>query len=145
MSAPAERVAMLEAFGAPPTQATAVLVSQNPVQRLVRALAILGGCWAAAIVSVFFPVAHFFLVPGFIVLGVVLAVLRSRERERLLGIHGVCPRCHREHDFGRGDRQSGQIWVTCPGCFTRLRVTIEPRQSPGTSHSVPLTRVGASR
>src|SRR5262249_41873538 len=107
MSAPTERVAMLEAFGAPPTQATAVLVSQNPAQRLVRALSILGGCWAAAIVSVFFPVAHFFLVPGFIVLGVVLAVLRSRERERLLGIHGVCPRCRREHGFGRGDRQSG--------------------------------------
>src|SRR5262249_17712944 len=145
MSAPTERVAMLEAFGAPPTQATAVLVSQNPAQRLVRALAILGGCWAAAIVSVFFPVAHFFLVPGFIVLGVVLAVLPSRARWRLLGIDGACPRCHRGPALGRGDRQGGQIWVPCPGCFSRLRVPTGPRQSPGTSHSVPLTRAGASR
>jgi hypothetical protein len=145
VSAPHERDAALEAFGAPATRATVRLVSQNPGQRLVRALAALAACWVAAIVSVFFPVAHFFLVPGFLVLGVVLAVLRGRERERLLGVQGVCPRCHREQDFGRGGRQSGQTWVTCPGCFTRLRVTIEPRESPGANPSAPLTRVRTVR
>jgi hypothetical protein len=129
MIAPRERGATLEAFGAPVSRATARLVSQNQGQRFARALGALAACWAAAIVSVFFPVAHFFLVPGFIVLGVVLAVLRGRERERLLGVHGVCPRCHREQDFGRGDREGRQTWVTCPGCFTRLRVTMDPRQS----------------
>jgi hypothetical protein len=137
MSVSHERGAALEVFGAPPTRATAVLVSQNPGERLVRALAALGGCWGAAVVSVFFPVAHFFLVPGFLVLGVVLAVVRGRERERLVGLHGLCPRCHREQDFGRGDRQGGQTWVTCPACFNRLRVAIEPRESPGASASAP--------
>jgi len=145
MSAPRERVATLQAFGAPPSRATAVLVTQNPGQRLVRALAVLAGCWIAAIASVFIPLAHFFLVPGFAVLGVVLAVVRGRERERLLGLHGVCPRCRREQDFGRGGRQGGQTWVTCPGCFTRLLVTIEPRESPGTNPSAPLARAGSLR
>jgi len=145
MSVPRERVATLEAFGAPSSRATAVFVSQNPAQRLVRAFAMLGGCWIAAVVSVFIPVAHFFLVPGFAVLGVVLAVLRGRERERLLGLHGVCPRCHREQDFGRGGRQGGQIWVTCPRCFTRLHVTMEPRESTGTNSSAaPVTPAGTA-
>jgi hypothetical protein len=146
MSTPRERVATLEAFGAPPTRATAVLVSQNPGQRFVRAIAVLAACWAAAIVSVFFPVAHFFLVPGFVVLGVVLAVLRGRERERLLGIHGACPRCHREQDFGRGGRQGGQTWVTCPECFTRLRVTIESRETSEASPAAsPVTPAGTAQ
>jgi hypothetical protein len=137
MSAPHERAATLEAFGAPVTRATAVLVSQNPGQRLVRAIAILVGCWAAAIASVFIPVAHFFLVPGFVVLGVALAVYRGRERERLLGVHGVCPRCGREQELGRGERQGGQTWVTCPACFTRLLVTIGARGPSGASSAAP--------
>jgi hypothetical protein len=143
MSTARERGATLEAFGAPVTRATARLVAQNQGQRLGRAVGALAACWAAAVVSVFFPVAHFFLVPGFLVLGVVLAVLRGRERERLLGVYGICPRCHREQDFGQGDRQGGQTWVTCPGCFTRLRVTIDPRPSaPGST--TPQSRTPAA-
>jgi hypothetical protein len=131
MSAPHESRAELAAFGAPPSRATAILATQNLGQRLARALAGLVGCWAAAIVSVFIPVAHFFLVPGFLVLGVVWAVARSRERQRLLGLRGTCPRCGRDEEFGRGERQGGQTWVTCPGCFTRLLVTIEPAAPHG--------------
>lgn len=137
MSAPHERAATLEAFGGPLTHATAVLVSQNPGQRLVRAIAILAGCWAAAIASVFIPVAHFLLVPGFAVLGVALAVFRGRERERLLGVHGVCPRCGRAQELGRGERQGDRTWVTCPACFTRLLVTIESRDLSGASPAAP--------
>jgi len=131
MSVPHESPASLVAFGAPPSHATAVLVTQNLGQRLARALGGLVGCWVAAIVSVFIPVAHFFLVPGFLVLGVGWAVLRARERERLLELRGICPRCGREEEFGRGERQGRRTWVTCPGCFTRLLVTIEPGASPG--------------
>jgi uncharacterized protein involved in cysteine biosynthesis len=37
--------------------------------------------WGAAAVSVFIPVAHFLLVPGFAVAGVVIFVKRMRDRE----------------------------------------------------------------
>lgn len=131
MSAPYERHATLQVFGAVPTGATAALVPQNLGQRIARAFGGLIASWAAAIVSIFIPVAHFILVPGFLVLGVTWAVLRSRERERLLRLRGICPRCGREEDFGRGGRQGGQLWVTCPGCFNRLLVTIERPESSG--------------
>ena len=142
MSAPHERRAALQVFGAAPTRAIAVLVSQNPGQRLARALGGLIACWAAAIVSIFIPLAHFILVPGFLVLGVTWAVVRGRERERLLQLRGTCPRCGRDGDLGRGGRQGGQLWVTCPGCRNRLLVTIEPLESPG---QPVLTSTGISR
>jgi len=147
MSALHERCATLQVFGAASTRAVATLTSQNLGQRLTRALAVLAACWAAAIVSIFFPVAHFILVPGFLVLGIVLAVVRGRERERLLTLRGTCPRCGRAEDFGRGGRQSGQLWVTCPGCLNRVRVTIEPAgEPPGSSAPEPsLPSTGATR
>jgi hypothetical protein len=129
MSALATRVATLHVFGAAPTRATALLESLSPGRRLVRALAVLAACWGAAIVSIFFPVAHFFLVPGFLVPGVVWAVLRGRERQQVLRLQGVCPRCAREQEFVQGGRQNGQAWVSCPGCFNRVFVTIEPPDS----------------
>jgi hypothetical protein len=81
-------------------------------------------------------------VPGFLVVGVIWAVVRARERERLLQLRGLCPRCGRDEDFGRSGRQGGQLWVTCPGCHNRLLVTIEPSESP---RPPALTSAGISR
>jgi hypothetical protein len=131
MSASRERRATLTVFGAPPTPATAVLVSQSLGQRLARAVGVLVACWAVAIVAIFIPLAHFFLVPGFLVLGVVWAALRGRERERLLRLRGTCPRCGREAEFVPGGPQGRQTAVDCPRCFTRLVVTVEPPATPG--------------
>src|SRR5262249_3057376 len=105
------RGATLHVFGAAPTHATAAAEPLNLGGRLARSLRILLACWAAAIVSIFIPVAHFFLVPGFLVLGVVLAVVRGRDRERLLRLHGLCPRCRREQEFVQSGRQGGELWV----------------------------------
>src|SRR5262245_9384591 len=101
---PVARSATLHVFGAAPTGATAEVESLSLSRRLVRAVAVLSACWGAAIISIFIPVAHFFLVPGFVVLGVVGAILRSRERDRLLRIQGTCPRCGREEEFVQGGR-----------------------------------------
>jgi len=131
MSAPHERQAVLQVFGAPPTGAVAVVAAQNPGQRLARAIGVLAACWAAAVVSIFIPLAHFVLVPGFLVLGIGLGLVRGRERERLLSLRGTCPRCGQAEEFGRGGHQGGRLWVTCPGCHNRVRVTIEPGGPPG--------------
>jgi len=146
MSTLGAQAATLEVFGAAATRATATLESLSPGRRLVRALAVLAACWAAAVVSIFLPVAHFFLVPGFLVLGVVWAVIRGREREQVLRLHGVCPRCAREQDFVQGGHQDGRAWVSCPACFNRLFVTIGPPES-ASSHPGPgpLTSVRTGR
>ena len=110
----------LGAFGAPSLAATARVVRQSPQRRMRRALAALGICWGAAIPCLFIPLAHFFLVPSLVTTGIVLAVLRSREDMRLLGVHGRCPRCGVEQDLPAGGRLRGERALDCPRCHNRL-------------------------
>ena len=46
--------------------------------------------WALALGGLFIPVAHFILVPTFVVAGIVVAVKRSREDRRLVLLRGAC-------------------------------------------------------
>ena len=110
----------LGAFGAPSLAATARIVRQSPQRRMRRALAALGICWGAAIPCLFIPLAHFFLVPSLVTTGIVLAVLRSREDMRLLGVQGRCPRCGVEQEFPASGRLRGERALDCPLCHNRL-------------------------
>jgi hypothetical protein len=124
MSRQLEVPATLTVFGAAPTQATLTLVPLSLGWRLARALGVLAACWAAATIAVFIPVAHFLLVPALAIAGPVWAAIRFREHQRLVRVHGVCPRCGRVQDFTAGGTPGRQPVVHCPGCFNRLVVTI---------------------
>jgi hypothetical protein len=113
----------LTVFGAAPTQATATLVPLGPGRRLARALAALAACWAAAVVAVFIPVAHFLLVPALAIAGPVWACFRLRERQRLVRVRGTCPRCGRSQEFVPGGTVERRPAVDCPGCLDRVVVT----------------------
>src|SRR4029077_17101825 len=99
-----ETQASLTAFGYPPCSVTAVIIEQTPTQRLGRALAGLGMCWALALGGLFIPGAHFILVPTFVVAGFIVAVKRAREDRRLVLLRGVCPRCGAAQEFKPGGR-----------------------------------------
>jgi uncharacterized paraquat-inducible protein A len=118
-----ELPATINVFGSAPVPATARVLHQSPSERMTRVLTALGICWGIAAVTVFMPVAHFILVPTFLLLGIVLAVLRSREDVRLLGAHGRCPRCGVEQDFPGGGRFQGEQALDCPRCHNRLTLT----------------------
>ena len=124
MGAPREVSATLTIFGADPRPAALTLVSLDPSRRLARALGVLALCWGAALVAVFIPVAHFVLVPGLAIAGVVWAILRMRQREQILRIRGTCPRCGREGNFVPTGGVGRSLAVTCPGCFNSLGVSV---------------------
>ena len=111
-----ETQASLTAFGFPPCGVTAVIIEQTPAQRLGRALAGLGMCWALALGGLFIPVAHFILVPTFVVAGIIVAVKRAREDRRLVLLRGVCPRCGAAQEFKPGGRFATGRCVDCPKC-----------------------------
>src|SRR5216683_2576189 len=94
----------LTAFGYEPSPATAVVVEQPPGTRFGRVLGGLGMFWGLALASVFIPVAHFVLVPTFVVGGIVMALKRAREDRRLILLRGACPRCGAAQDFRPGGR-----------------------------------------
>lgn len=120
---PVEVRGRLTVFGAPPAPATLGIERLSAGRRLARAAVALAACWGAAAVAVFIPVAHLVLVPALAVAGVALAGLRLRERERLVRVHGICPRCRREQVFVVSGSLGGGPTVDCPGCLNRLVVT----------------------
>lgn len=65
-------------------------------ERVMRALTILGICWGLAAVTILIPVAHFVLVPGFLLAGPFAAWFRYRPRSLVLGGVGTCPGCDAE-------------------------------------------------
>ncbi|HKZ06268.1 MAG TPA: hypothetical protein VJU81_12425 [Methylomirabilota bacterium] len=115
--------ATLAVFGAPPAPATARVARQTPADRMRRVLTALGIFWGLAIPAVFMPVAHFILVPSLLLIGAVVAALRSREDMRLLGAHGRCPRCGVDQEFPGGGRFHGEQALDCPRCHNRLTLT----------------------
>jgi hypothetical protein len=120
-----ETQASLTAFGHPPCWVTAVIIEQRPSQRLGRALAGLGMCWALALGGLFIPVAHFILVPTFVVAGIVVAVRRARENRRLLLLRGACPRCGAAQEFKPGGRFVTGRSIDCPKCHGTLTLVTE--------------------
>jgi hypothetical protein len=120
MSTETEVPAQLTAFGHPPQPAQAVILEQAPGQRFARTLAGLGMFWGLGLASVFIPVAHFVLVPTFVVAGIVMAVKRAREDRRLLLVRGACPRCGAVQELRPGGRFVDGRSFDCPKCHGNL-------------------------
>lgn len=112
--------ASLTAFGHPPSRVTAVVIEQTPPQRLGRTLAGLGMFWALALGGLFIPVAHFILVPTFVVTGIIVGLKRAREDRRLVQLRGACPRCGAAQEFKAGGRFATGCSVDCPKCHGTL-------------------------
>jgi hypothetical protein len=120
MSTESEVSTYLTAFGHQPSPARALIVEQAPGQRFARTAGGLGMFWGLALASVFIPVAHFVLVPAFVVGGIVMAVKRAREDRRLLWVRGVCPRCGVEQELKPGGRFVDGRTFDCPSCHGNI-------------------------
>jgi hypothetical protein len=114
--------ATLTAFGAPPGSATATVIHQTPPQRLARTFGALGMFWGLALIGLFIPLAHFILVPTFFTAGIVVAVLKAREDQRLVKVCGACPHCGVDQEFEVGGRFTRERSLVCPLCHNILRL-----------------------
>lgn len=83
----------------------------------------LAAAWLAAVVSVFIPVAHFLLVPGFFIFGLYLLFHNLRLRTSVAEVRGTCPDCGREQEFEIAGSWNPPHHVTCAGCQRSLVIT----------------------
>lgn len=83
-------------YGAGRTTATVTVTSFNRPERVGRALKGLATWWAAAVGSVFIPVAHFLLVPSLGLFGIYTFFERLGAAEVATAANGVCPDCGKE-------------------------------------------------
>src|SRR5215510_12082257 len=121
-----ERVAAQFVYHDKAGPATVNVRQHGRPDRIRRAAKAWAGCWGAAIVAVFLPVLHFFLVPALLVGGPLYAMLMMRERVTVLGADGDCPACgtaqHPRMKAGASDRME----FRCESCRRALALKLPP-------------------
>jgi len=107
----------------------------QPTETLVRLESVdsrqrIGGAWARfglflvlAVVSVLIPVAHFILVPGFLIAAFASLVMKLGATTRILSARATCPDCGAEQELDLPGAWRLPRDVTCRGCQRRLTVT----------------------
>jgi hypothetical protein len=123
---PIELAAQLKGFHPDAAPARVRLESFDRAGRVRRAAIGLAQSWGIAIVSIFIPVAHFFLVPGFFIAGVVIAVRRLGMETIVRGARGTCPDCGMEQTLDLPTRWDPPLDVDCRHCHRRLQLTLSP-------------------
>lgn len=91
-------------------------------ERLRRALKMLVILWAVALVTVFIPIAHFVLVPTFLLAGPIVALRRYGMKSALEKVGGVCPACGQEIAIPLEPSDWLPKRTYCPACNKPLRL-----------------------
>jgi hypothetical protein len=90
--------------------------------RWMRALKMLGIMWALAVATVFIPIAHFVLVPGFLLAGPVTAVMRYRVTEMAEAAQGECPTCSQTVTVALDPTARLPLWTYCSASNDPIRL-----------------------
>jgi hypothetical protein len=91
-------------------------------ERWWRALAMLGFMWGLAVATAFIPLAHFVLVPAFLIAGPVTAVLRYRAGEHVEVATGECPTCGRVTTVPLDPAARLPVWTYCTASNDPIRL-----------------------
>lgn len=116
---------VLHFFGFPKTEADVTYTRHDPAGRTRRAVWALVACLALATLSILIPIAHFVLVPGFVLVGVFLFVKRLGEGSTLLAVAGVCPRCGEPREFDATGPLRPTTKVHCPVCQNAIDLVVD--------------------
>jgi len=96
----------------------------NSSERLVHAGKYWGGCWLAALGAVFIPVAHFVLVPLFLIAGPIIGIIKFGQERVILGGRGSCPACSKELWID-STVEKWPFGEVCSGCGVELSIEAE--------------------
>lgn len=113
----------LSGYTGPPTQGTVTVQEYSREERVRRAFVGLGKWWGVALLSVFIPVAHFLLVPSFLLYGVFQFFQRLGTSSLATNAHGTCPDCHTQQTLELAVRWRVPQPVTCRSCHRGLRLS----------------------
>ena len=112
----------LKGYADEPSTASVEVLRLDGPDRVRRSFKHLGMCWGAAVVSIFIPVAHLFLVPGLLIAGIVLLVRDLRIGELVRQARGTCPDCGTEQTLDLTGRWRGGAEIACRHCHRMLRL-----------------------
>lgn len=99
------------------------LKSFDAKERKIRAAKTWALMWLFAVLSLPIIIAHFVLVPGFLIAGPVLAVRRYRVTEVPDHVSGNCPAGKEEFNLPLETSDRLPMWTHCPVCKASLQLT----------------------
>lgn len=91
-------------------------------ERKIRAAKTWALMWLLALLSLPIIIAHFILVPGFLIAGPVLAVRRYRVTEVPDHVSGNCPSGKEEFTLALEASDHLPMWSYCPVCNSSLQL-----------------------
>lgn len=98
----------------------------SPQDRVMRAAKVWGLCWLFAVITLFIPIAHFVLVPGFLLAGPIWAFVRYRVTSALEQVTGRCPTNGEEITLKLDASDHLPMWTYCPVCNASLQLLERP-------------------
>lgn len=121
------------------TPATMHWTKYTPKERKTQALKALLGMWALALLSIPIIIAHFVLVPGFFIAGIVLAYKKSTAGDQdAETATGECPSCNNDICINLERDGSLPQWRYCPNCSESIELDPLPEKSPQKSSGDPV-------
>ena len=115
---------LLNGFAGQPTRGSCRVVSFDRTARWRRAGAALAKWWGLAALSLFIPVAHAVLVPGFFIFGLYQFVQRVDTKELACDARGTCPDCGVEQALEVASRWRVPQDITCAACHRGLTLSL---------------------
>lgn len=82
-------------------------------ERTSRAIKMLVLMWGLALVTLFIPLAHFVLVPGFLIAGPLIAYRRYQTTEHPSNVDGECPTCKQPSSIHLEPNDKLPMWTYC--------------------------------
>lgn len=104
------------------TYGTVIIRSYDPKEKRRRMIRHSGGCFLAACASVFIPIFHFFLVPGFLIASVVMIIIYSQP-DQLNSAQALCPHCHSNFLLSKG-KPEFPIEDICATCHRKIEIQL---------------------
>ena len=110
--------------GTPSKNLSLDLVTIDKAIRVKRAIKSLAIFWACAGFSIFIPMLHFVLVPGFFLAGLFFAANAYSDDVQIKQTGVPCLKCDHEAIFKNLDDQFPK-WATCENCKAEIRLEIQ--------------------
>jgi hypothetical protein len=106
----------------PHSDGTLYITNFDKNDRLKRAAKVLGLCWLGAAGSIPIIIAHWVLVPGFLIAGPIMAYKRMQQHTLKEHVTGKCPHCKKEITMNLDAADQLPKWDYCPNCNKSIQM-----------------------
>jgi len=94
----------------------------TPSDRTRRAIIALVGCWLGAVISIPIILAHYILIPAFLIAGPILARARLKQQDAKEKVEGECPHHNGQFSLKLEATDTLPKWIYCPECDKGLQI-----------------------